>query len=74
MKTTDQKTIRQLLDEGAVLKALERGSRRAVKMHKLLGNPIAIWRDDKVVWIPPEEIQVEDHPEDMPLAWPDGQH
>jgi len=43
-------------------------------MHKLLGNPIAIWRDDKVVWIPPEEIQIEDVPEDMPLTWPDGQH
>ena len=67
MKPTEQKTLRQLIDEGAILKALEVGSRRAVRMHKLLGNPIAIWRDGKVVWIPPEEIQIEESPEDLPL-------
>jgi hypothetical protein len=59
----EKKTIRQLLDEGAVLKALEIGSRRAVRMHKLLGNPVATVRDGKVVLIPPEEIQIDDEPE-----------
>jgi hypothetical protein len=28
----------------------------AVEEHRRLGNPIAVWRDGKVVWIPPEEI------------------
>ena len=62
MNTTEQKTIRQLLDEGAVLKALEAGSKEAVRIHKLLGNPVATWRDGKVVWIQPEDIHVEDAP------------
>jgi len=30
----------------------------ALRMHKSLGNPIAVWRDGKVVIIPPEEINV----------------
>jgi hypothetical protein len=32
-------------------------------MHKRLGNPIAEWRDGEVVWIPPEEILVDDDAE-----------
>jgi ABC-type proline/glycine betaine transport system ATPase subunit len=27
-------------------------------MHKRLGNPIAIWKDGKVVIVPPEEIVI----------------
>ena len=30
----------------------------ALRMHKRLGNPIAAWRDGKVVIIPPEDIIV----------------
>jgi len=26
--------------------------------HKRQGNPIAVWRNGKAVWIPPEEIVV----------------
>jgi hypothetical protein len=26
--------------------------------HKLAGNPICEWRDDEIVWIPPEQILV----------------
>jgi hypothetical protein len=36
-------------------------------MHKCLGNPIAVWRDGKVVIVPPEEIEI---PPD-PFAFPD---
>ena len=61
MKSGDEKkTIRQQLDEGAVLEALRIGSKEAVRMHKLMGNPVATVRDGKVVWIPPEEIQIDD--------------
>lgn len=28
----------------------------AVEEHRRLGHPIAVWRDGRVVWIPPEEI------------------
>ena len=34
--------------------------RHELSIHKRLGNPIAIWKDGKVVIIPPEEIPVDD--------------
>lgn len=27
--------------------------------HKLLGQPVVVWRDGKVVWLQPDEIPVE---------------
>jgi len=41
-----------------VEKALQRAVRQALLMHKRIGNPIAIWRDGRVVIIPPEEIVI----------------
>jgi hypothetical protein len=38
--------------------ALRRAVREALLRHKKLGNPIAVWRDGKVVIVPPEEIPV----------------
>lgn len=37
---------------------LQRAVNHALLMHKRLGNPIATWKDGKVVIIPPEEIVV----------------
>jgi hypothetical protein len=37
---------------------LQEGVRRALETHKRLGNSIAIWKDGKVVIVPPEEIIV----------------
>jgi len=39
-------------------KALALAVQDALWQHKQLGNPVAVWRDGKVVWIPPEEIPV----------------
>ena len=39
-------------------KVLQRAVNEALLMHKRLGNPIAIWKDGKVVIIPPEEIVI----------------
>ena len=61
--TNGQKSIRQQLDEGAVLKALQIGSKRAVRMHKLLGNSIAVVRNGKLVEIPPEDIVIDEEPD-----------
>lgn len=36
--------------------AIARGVARAIEDHRRAGNPIAVWRDGRVVWIPPEEI------------------
>ena len=47
-------------------RAVRKAVREAVLRHKLLGNPIAISRDGKVVWIPPEEIEVPPPEEEPP--------
>jgi hypothetical protein len=38
--------------------ALKEAVAEAIAEHKRRGNPIALWRDGKVVVIPPEEIVV----------------
>ena len=38
--------------------ALVEAGREARRRHKALGHPIVIWRDGKVVVVPPEEIEV----------------
>ena len=37
--------------------ALVEAVREARQRHKREGNPVAEWRDGKVVWVPPEEIE-----------------
>jgi len=53
--------IDRLFAEGtAIGLALRKAVRDALLRHKKLGNPIAIWQDDKVVWIAPQDIQVDE--------------
>lgn len=35
------------------------GVREAVRDHALAGNPVAVWRDGKVVLLPPETVLAE---------------
>lgn len=44
-------------------RAVQRAVRAALLQHKRAGNPIAIWRDEQVVWIPAEEIDVDEEDE-----------
>jgi hypothetical protein len=48
----------RLRDVELIEQALRRAVREALRRHKQAGNPIAEWRDGRVVWIPAEEIQV----------------
>lgn len=41
-----------------LLHAVNRGVRAALKRHKELGQSVVVWRDGKVVWLKPEEIDV----------------
>ena len=41
-----------------VMDIFARAGREALARHKALGIPVVIWRDDKVVEVPPEEIEV----------------
>lgn len=43
-----------------ILRALREAVLDALASHKLAGNPVAIWRDGRVEWIPPEDIPVPD--------------
>jgi len=51
----------------AQAKAVEAAARQAVReallVHKRMGNPICVWREGRVVWIPPDEITI---PEEKP--------
>lgn len=42
----------------AIERILQAGVQQALSIHKRLGNPIAIWKDGKVVIVPPEEIVI----------------
>lgn len=40
-------------------RAYERAVREALLMHKRAGNPVAVWRDGKVVLLQPDEIELD---------------
>ena len=61
MSEKPKKDIHAVFAEGTEIdRALARAVREAVRRHKLLGNPIAIWRDNQVVWLQPGEIEIPD--------------
>jgi hypothetical protein len=45
-------------DDAALQKAMGKAVYDALRTHKLLGHPIVVWRDGKVVWVPPDEIEL----------------
>ena len=46
-----------------IMTTLARVARETHRRHKALGHPIVLWRDGRVVVVPPEEIEVESPPE-----------
>ena len=59
-------SIDEIFEDGrAIDEALRLAARDARRFHKRLGNPIATWQDGGVLWIQPEDIDVnEDAPEE----------
>jgi hypothetical protein len=58
---TDRKFREDLKDVPLEVKAemaLKEAVAEAIAEHKRRGNPIALWRDGKVVIVPPDEIVV----------------
>lgn len=56
-----QRSITELFeDDEFVDEALAAAARDVLRRHKLLGLPIAWMRDGKVVWLPPEEIELDE--------------
>jgi hypothetical protein len=52
--------VRRLSDEDELLNSVRKAVREAVREHQRAGNPVAEWRDGRVVLIPPEEIRLDD--------------
>jgi len=47
---------------GWVEAAVQAAIRDALIEHKGAGNPIAVWENNQVVWIQPEEIEIPEEP------------
>jgi chemotaxis signal transduction protein len=43
-----------------IMDAINQAIQEALREHKRIGNPVAIWRDGQVVWLQPDEILVDD--------------
>lgn len=64
MQKTVKKEIGKLFDDREGMDRVLAGAvRQALLQHKKMGNPVAAWRDGKVVWIAPEEIEVSEETE-----------
>ncbi len=50
----------RLSDSDFIVKAVHEAAKRTLEDHIRTGDPIAGWRDGKVVWIPADEIQIEE--------------
>lgn len=60
----NKSTIDELFEDGrAIDEALKEAARDARRLHKALGNPMATWKDGQVVWVQPEDIDVDDDSE-----------
>lgn len=51
-------TERALRDGDALDRAIVAARRRVIRQHRLLGVPLAIWRDGKVVEVAPESVEL----------------
>jgi hypothetical protein len=50
----------RVADLPRIQRALRAAVRDALMRHKQAGLPVVIWRDGAVVWIPPEEIVLQE--------------
>jgi hypothetical protein len=50
-------------DHLRILDALRQAVREALLNHKRAGNPVAVWQNERVVWVPADEIPVDGHDE-----------
>lgn len=59
VKNASEDHISKILNDPAkVTGILQKGIHDALLKHKQAGNSVCEWRDNKVVWIPPEKILI----------------
>ena len=62
MSVAEKKTIDELFRDGKEIDAaMKKAVQEALRQHKKAGNPVAEWRDGKIVLIKPEDIVVEEN-------------
>ncbi len=59
MQTEPAKIDKAFADRTPIHDAMTRGIRRAMAVHKRLGNSVVVWRNGKVAWISADEISVD---------------
>jgi len=68
--TEREKELAELLAEiDQVEAAVQAAVRDALIVHKAFGNPVASWENDRVILIPPDQIQIPDE-----IKMPNGDH
>ena len=58
--TAGSPSIDEALDPYRIETILQRAVREALLRHKQAGNPIAVWRNERVEWIEPEDVLLGD--------------
>jgi hypothetical protein len=57
MSDQTERPLHELQSDHALIEAaLQRAVREAISKHAKDGDPIAVWRDGKVVWVPASEL------------------
>ena len=66
MRDADSKLTpaERVKDTPRITRALRSAVREALQEHKRAGNPVAVWRNDQVEWIAPEDIPTLEDKED----------
>ena len=58
MAIGQNRDINKAFEEGTPIDdALNEAVRDAVRLHKRMGQPLAVWRDGKTVWLSAEEVE-----------------
>jgi hypothetical protein len=59
MTTSEPTSFTALMqDSDAFMAEVNKAVHNTLRVHKLLGYPVAVWRDGQVVWVPPEQIPI----------------
>jgi hypothetical protein len=58
-KTSKDKISEIFKNKNKITHAIGQGIHEALLCHKRAGNPVASWKDGKIVWIPSEDIPVD---------------
>ena len=68
MENPDAITFTQLMkDSDRFMDEVNSAVQNALRVHKMLGYPVAVWRDGQVVWVPADEIPIKESNGSMPL-------